>query len=94
MAAQLRALDLDVPATNFELMAHAQCSLSAELAVSSQHSIVQERCNFLYGETEGYVQRTRVKAHRSLLAHLRGGTAPLQIETGRYVFLPGEERKM
>ena len=25
-----------------------------------------------YGETEGYVQKTRVKAHRSLLARLRG----------------------
>ena len=36
-----------------------------------------------YNETEGYIQRTRVKAHRSLLAHLRGGTAPLQIELGR-----------
>ena len=32
-----------------------------------------------YGETEGYIQRTRVKAHRSPLARLRGGTAPLQI---------------
>jgi len=41
-----------------------------------------------YGETKGYVQRTRVKAHTSLLAHLRGGTAPLQIEMGRYVCLP------
>ena len=37
-----------------------------------------------YNETEGYVQRTRVKAHKSLLARLRGGTAPLQIEIGRY----------
>jgi len=27
-----------------------------------------------YGETEGYIQRTRVKAHRSPLARLRGGT--------------------
>jgi len=26
-----------------------------------------------------------VKAYRSLLAHLRGGTAPLQVEIGRYV---------
>ena len=33
-----------------------------------------------------------MKAYRSLLAHLRGGTAPLQIETGRYVCLPVEER--
>ena len=46
-----------------------------------------------YKETEGYVERTRVKADRSLLAHLRGGTAPLQIEIGRYVCLPVEERK-
>ena len=46
-----------------------------------------------YNETEGYVQRTRVKAHRSLLARLRGGTAPLQIEIGRYVCLLVEERK-
>jgi len=45
-----------------------------------------------YGETEGYVQKTRVKAHRSPLAHLRGGTAPLQIEIGRYACLPVEER--
>jgi len=45
-----------------------------------------------YGETEGYVQRTRIKAHRSLLVHLRGRTAPLQIETGKYIFLPVEER--
>ena len=29
-----------------------------------------------YGKTEGYIQRTRVKAHRSLLARLKGGTAP------------------
>ena len=34
-----------------------------------------------------------MKAHRSLLARLRGGTAPLQIEIGRYVCLPVEERK-
>ena len=45
-----------------------------------------------YGETEGYVQRTRVKVHGSLLAHLRWRTAPLQIETGRYIFFPVEER--
>jgi len=44
------------------------------------------------GETEGYVQRTRVKVHRSLLANLKGGVAPLQIEIGRYVCLPVEER--
>ena len=45
-----------------------------------------------YGETEGYIQRTRVKVQRSLLAHLRRGTAPLQIETGRHICLPVEER--
>ena len=45
-----------------------------------------------YGETERYVQKTRVKAHKSLLARLRGGTAPLQIEIGRYACLPVEER--
>jgi len=45
-----------------------------------------------YGETEGYVQRTRVKAHRSLLARLKGATSLLKIETGRYVCLPVEER--
>ena len=45
-----------------------------------------------YGETEEYVQNVRVKPHRSLLARLRGGTAPLQIETGRYIGLPAEER--
>ena len=44
-----------------------------------------------YGETERYVQKTRVKAHKSLLARLRVGTAPLQIEIGRYACLPGEE---
>ena len=45
-----------------------------------------------YGKTEEYVQKVRVKSHRSLLARLRGGTAPLQIETGRYIGLPVEER--
>ena len=45
-----------------------------------------------YGKTEEYVQKVRVKSHRSLLARLRGGTAPLQIETGRYTGLPVEER--
>ena len=45
-----------------------------------------------YGETEEYVQKVRIKPHRSLLARLRGGTAPLHIETGRYVSLPVEER--
>jgi len=38
-----------------------------------------------YGETEEYVQKVKVKSHRSLLARLRGGTALLHIETGRYV---------
>ena len=34
----------------------------------------------------------RVKSHRSLLARLKGGTAPLQIESGRYIGLPVEEK--
>ena len=45
-----------------------------------------------YGKTEEYVQKVGVKSHRSLLARLRGGTAPLQVETGRYIGLPVEER--
>ena len=45
-----------------------------------------------YGETDRYVLRTRVKVHRSLLACLRQGTAPMQIEIGRYVCFPVEER--
>ena len=45
-----------------------------------------------HGETEGYIQKTRVKAHRSLLAQLRGRTAPLQNENSRYACLPVEQR--
>ena len=45
-----------------------------------------------YRETEEYVQNVRIKPHRSLLARLRGGTPPLQNETGRYIGLPVEER--
>ena len=43
-------------------------------------------------QKEQYVQKVRVKSHRSLLVCLRGGTAPLQIETGRYISLPVGER--
>ena len=32
------------------------------------------------------------RAHRSLLAKLRGGSAMLEIETGRYTGLPAEQR--
>ena len=50
--------------------------------------------NFKYWKTEEYryVQKVRLKSHRSLLARLRGRTTPLQIETGRYSGLPVEER--
>ena len=34
----------------------------------------------------------RSKAQRSVVARLRGGTAPLEIETGRYVGIPAEQR--
>ena len=30
----------------------------------------------------GYIERIRCKAQRSVVARLRGGTAPLEIETG------------
>ena len=33
-----------------------------------------------------------MKVQRSLLANLKGGAAPLQIEIGRYVCIPAEER--
>ena len=45
-----------------------------------------------YWETEEYVQKVTVKSHRSLLAQLRGGTAPLQLETGRYISFSVEDR--
>ena len=43
-------------------------------------------------EPEEYLESIRCKAHYSLLAWLREGTAPLEIETGRYVGLPPEQR--
>jgi len=43
-------------------------------------------------EPEECTESIRRKAHWSLLAWLRGGTAPLQIETGRYVGLPQDQR--
>ena len=43
-------------------------------------------------EPEEYLESIRCKAHQSLLAWLREGTAPLEIETGRYVGLPPEQR--
>ena len=32
------------------------------------------------------------RAHRSLLAKLRGGSAPLEIERGRYIGIPVDQR--
>ena len=43
-------------------------------------------------EPERYMKSIRCKAHRSLLARLRGGTAQLEIETGRYVGIPPDQR--
>jgi len=42
-------------------------------------------------EPERYTKSIRCKAHRSLLAQLRGGTAQLEIETGRYVGIPPDQ---
>ena len=56
------------------------------------HSHLSYYCYIMVVKTEQYVQKVRVKSHRSLLARLRGGTAPLQIETGGYIGLPVEER--
>ena len=54
----------------------------------ANRGFIQTKVDFKteYGKTEEYVQKVRVKSHRSLLAQLREGTAPLQIETGS----PGE----
>ena len=41
---------------------------------------------------EPYTSTVNILSHRSFLARLRGGTAPLAIETGRYVGVPAEER--
>ena len=43
-------------------------------------------------EPEGYIDTVNCRAHRVLLAKLRGGTAPLKIEKGRYVGLVPEDR--
>ena len=39
-----------------------------------------------------YIEGIRCKAQRSVVAQLRGGTAPLEIETGRYVGIPPDQR--
>ena len=41
---------------------------------------------------ESYVNVVTSRAHRSLLAKLRGGSAMLEIETGRYTGIPAEQR--
>ena len=41
---------------------------------------------------EPYVNVVTSRAHRSLLAKLRGGSAMLEIETGRYTGIPAEQR--
>ena len=41
---------------------------------------------------ELYTNTVNILSHRSFLARLRVGTAPLAIETGRYVGVPAEER--
>ena len=42
--------------------------------------------------SEAYINLITCRAHRSFLAKLRGGSAPLEIETGRYVSTPAEYR--
>ena len=39
-----------------------------------------------------YTSTVNILSHRSFLARLRGGTAPLAIETGGYIGVPAEER--
>ena len=41
---------------------------------------------------EPYTNLLTCRAHRSFLARLRGGSAPLEIETGRYVGTPADQR--
>ena len=41
---------------------------------------------------ESYTNILTSRAHRSFLAKLRGGSAPLEIETGRYVGAPADQR--
>ena len=43
-------------------------------------------------KVESYTSTVNILSHRSLLARLRGGTAPLAIERGRYISVPAEER--
>ena len=45
-------------------------NLTLQVNQSWDHIYIKLKAD--YGETEGYVQKTRVKAHRSLLARLRG----------------------
>ena len=42
--------------------------------------------------TEQYTNTVLCRAHRSLLAKLRGGSAPLEIERGRYIGIPADRR--
>ena len=46
--------------------------------------------------TEQYTKFYTVlcRAHRSLLAKLRGGSAPLEIERGRYIGIPADPKGM
>ena len=41
---------------------------------------------------ESYINVVTSREHRSLLAKLRGGSAMLEIETGRYTGIPAEQR--
>ena len=43
-------------------------------------------------EPEPYINVVTSRAHRAFLARLRGGSATLEIETGRYVGIPAEQR--
>ena len=43
--------------------------------------------------TEQYTNTVLCRAHRSLLAKLRGGSAPLEIERGRYIGIPVDQRE-
>ena len=41
--------------------------------------------------TERYTNTVLCRAHRSLLAKVRGGSAPLEIERGRYIGIPAAQ---
>ena len=43
-------------------------------------------------EQEVYTNQVSCRAHRSVFARLRGGSAPLEIERGRYQGVPAEQR--